>query len=238
MVRLHFPFRGVPINERIPVASSDKALFRCPTCSRTFRVPVSYAERAECPECAKLSAANTAAEHVERDAFRQERVEQRHEKDQAPQNQRAKHSLLHRLRDGWVSMRQAAQEQKAERERMHRLQRGQARVRFEEQSAQNPALSTPRRAYQFLQLFGQLMFAFSIFGCIGGGFMIFAGLDPKGPATLIGGFMLFVSSVGGLTTAQLIAMAVNVAGDIEDAKNHVATIDQYFRYRNARGNDD
>ena len=82
------------------------------------------------------------------------------------------------------------------------------------------------------------MFAFSLIGCIGGGFMFLAGIDSKGPQTGTLGIMLFASSVGGLITALLIEMAMNVAGDIEDTKKHLSRIDQYFRYRNARENED
>ena len=189
--------------------SSDKVRFHCPTCARTFRVPVAHAHRAQCPECEKRSAANKGAEQLEREEQRQRLIALRLEEYET------------------------AQEQKVEQEQEARKHRADQTVRH----MGNPLSTSPAmRSYPFLDLFGRLMFALSLLGCIGGGFMILAGIDSKGPQTLTGGIMLFVSSVCGLTTAQLIAMVINVAGDIEETKKHVATIDQYFRYQSSREN--
>lgn len=224
LVRLHFPFHGVLINERIPVASSDKVLFRCPVCERTFRVPVAYADRMRCPECEKLAQQKAEEDKEEQ---RQRQIEQILEKSPSTQSQRSKRGLFGRLYNGWRSMREQ-QKRTAEVEQWQRQRDRDERLARESQKP--PTL----RLYAGLDAIRSVMFVGSGIGVVVGGLATIAGLASTTEGQFVTGLILLASSVGGLTSAELIALAINVAKDIEQSKNHAATLEQYFRYVSAR----
>ncbi len=179
------------------MADSNKVLFRCPVCERTFRVPVSYAQKSTCPDCAKVAAEQrieaTAPENVRVDPIKSMRTE--------------RPSWWGRVRRG-ISAVESHKEAVAEAERQRKSEKHVATV---------SRGAGKLRSYGFLVAWASFEIVCSTVAAVIGACVTLYGLENDGTVA-VQGLVLVALSLSGIAGGHLIRLAVHVARDIEETK--------------------
>ena len=83
------------------MSDEEKVLFKCPVCTKTFRIPASHANRTQCPDCEKAAEREKALrdwarrEELEVEAKQQKHVPGRQEASRPPLDQPSDYGFLH-----------------------------------------------------------------------------------------------------------------------------------------------